>query len=125
MKKIIRILCVTYILTHNTAVPKSINKAKQQLVIFAQITPKPEFFDDAKNAILNIIPQSLAEAGCRMFSLHTSKTMEDHSLYLYEIWDDASDHEYHLNQEYTKTVFAAYQVWLEKPVQIIKLDKIS
>lgn len=98
---------------------------KSPLIVFAQITPKSEFFDDAKNAILNIIPQTLAEPGCRMFTLHESKDKNDHSLYLYEIWDNASDLESHYAQEYTKAVFTAYQEWLEKPVTIIKLDKVS
>jgi quinol monooxygenase YgiN len=98
---------------------------KKPLIIFARITPKPEYFDTAKQAILAVIPQTIAEPGCRMFTLHEAKNKDDRSLYLYEIWDDAADLENHYNQEYTKAVFAAYQQWLEQPVHVIKLDKIS
>ncbi|MEM9279255.1 MAG: antibiotic biosynthesis monooxygenase family protein [Pseudomonadota bacterium] len=55
------------------------------LCIVATITPLPEHLDDARNAIIGIVPQTLQESGCQMFRLLEG---DDGCLRLYEEWDD-------------------------------------
>lgn len=93
--------------------------------IFAKITPKSEFFEEAKQAILDIIPQTLQEPGGKIFNLHTLiHADETKSLCLYEIFETQSDYDYHHAQNYTKKIFEAYKQWLAVPVEISKLQLI-
>lgn len=98
---------------------------KKPAVYFAKIPVKPEFYEDAKHAILSIIPQTLKEPGCKVFALHESIADGDRSLYLYEIFDSPEAFDFHHAQSYTKAVRESYQKWLKSPVEIIKLSKIT
>lgn len=98
--------------------------ALSKLAVFATIKPKPEFLEDAKQAILAIIPETRSEAGCHTFSLHEDKTQHG-NLYLYEIWDDAAALEAHYAMPYTKKVFTAYQEWLAEPVAVTKMSIVK
>jgi len=91
------------------------------LVIFARITPKQEYFNAAKEAVLKIIPTTLLEPGCRIFSLHEA----DGELILYEMWENEEALNLHHEQEYTKAVFAQYEYWLAKPVHIEKMVQVG
>ena len=94
--------------------------------IFAKITPKPEFFEEAKQAILEIISQTRSEPGCKIFNLHILvQENGTKSLCLYEIFESQRDYEYHHAQNYTKKVFEAYKQWLATPVEINKLELIQ
>lgn len=93
--------------------------------IFAKIIPKPEFFEEAKQAILDIIPQTRKEPGCKIFNLHIfDHTDGTKSLCLYEIFESQKDYDYHHAQNYTKKVFEAYKQWLAAPVEISSLQLI-
>jgi len=111
------------------------------LYVFAKITPKKEHYDDAKRAILDIIPTTLAEKGCLQFDLLTTATAtatttdndteteteqrEPRVLFLQEAFSDNAALEYHHEQEYTKAVFTSYKQWLAQPVEIFKMIKLS
>lgn len=90
--------------------------------IFAKITPKNEFFDAARDAITEIIPQTRNEAGCLEFTLHQDG---DGSLYLYEEWTNDEALELHHSMDYTKAVFEAYKSWLAVSPEITKLIKLA
>ncbi|WP_156800322.1 putative quinol monooxygenase [Thalassoporum mexicanum] len=96
---------------------------------FATISVKPEFFADAKQAILAILPQTLAEEGCEMFTLHTDYDGVDYDeaepiLYLYEIFADEAAFNFHHAQAYTKQVFEKYKTWLAGEVIIKRLKRL-
>lgn len=90
------------------------------LIVFARITPKPEHLDEARRAVLDIVLQTRAEPGCRVFTVHDDQVSAEH-LYLYEIWDDEAALDAHYAQPYTRAVFARYEDWLALPVEITKL----
>lgn len=94
-------------------------------VAFARIVPKPEHFEAAKSAILGIIPKTLEEPGCQVFTLHESSDKDDQAMYLYEIFDNEEAFNSHHEREYTKVVFKAYENWLSEPVEIKRLQKVS
>lgn len=90
------------------------------LFIIARITPKAEFFERAKAAILSIITPTLKEEGCRQFVVHH----DDMSLYLYEEWDSQTALNEHYSMPYVVPVFESYKEWLAEPVEINKLTKL-
>lgn len=96
----------------------------EKLRLFATIHPKPEHYEAARDALLQIIPQTLEEPGCAIFILHEGRG-GDGKLYLYEEFDDEAALEAHYAQPFILEVFARYQGWLAEPVQAIKLTKLS
>lgn len=92
------------------------------LFVFARITPKPEHFKDALQAIKAIMPSTLAEPGCHEFSLHEGE--EDGRLYLYEHFEDDAALEAHHAKAYTRDVFEKYETWLAQPVEITKMRRL-
>ena len=92
------------------------------LFLFARITPKPEYFDDARNAVLGIVCSTLDEPGCHNFVLHQGRG--DGCLYLYEEWQDQAALDAHHAMPYTSAVFASYKDWLAKPVEITELSRL-
>ncbi|WP_310620863.1 putative quinol monooxygenase [Flexibacterium corallicola] len=92
------------------------------LFIFAEITPKPEHFKDAQQAIISILDETRAEAGCRSFDLFTSPAGD--TLYLFEEWDNQSALDQHHDQPYTRAVFKSYEEWLAKPPRILPLHGV-
>lgn len=91
--------------------------AEERLHIFATIRPKPEFLDVAKQALEDLIPPTLAEPGCHLFTVHENRDTPG-VLHLFEIFDDDAAVQEHYEQDYTKDVFAKYQNWLDAPVEI-------
>ncbi|MEO1657112.1 MAG: putative quinol monooxygenase [Pseudomonadota bacterium] len=95
----------------------------QRLFVWACIEPKPEHFDDARDAIASIVSPTRKEAGCYRFDLLCGEG--DGCLYLYEEWTDESALAEHYAQAYTRTVFEKYKEWLAKPVEIKRLRALS
>ena len=93
------------------------------LLIFAQIKPKPEHYDDAKTAIIGILAQTREEPGCHQFQLNEG--LEDDCLYLYEEWQSQAALDDHYAQPYIVSVFDSYESWLAQPVNITKLTKVA
>ncbi|WP_027856381.1 putative quinol monooxygenase [Marinobacterium jannaschii] len=93
----------------------------EHLFIIARISPKPEFMNDAREALLSIVPPTLNEEGCRQFSVHQDET----SLYLYEEWENQDALDRHYAMPYIAPVFESYKEWLAKPVEISKLTKLA
>ena len=98
------------------------NKASS-LLVFATITPKEEYFEEAKRAVLNILQKTREESGCKQFELHEDDS-EKH-LFLYEEWENELALEEHYKKQYTAEVFEKYRKWLTVPVDIIKMKKCS
>jgi len=95
--------------------------SENSLFVFARISPKDENFEEAKNAILNILQRTREEPGCRQFELHENN--EERNLFLYEEWESESALEEHYLKPYTLQVFENYKQWLAVPVEIVKMSK--
>lgn len=93
------------------------------LSVFATIQPKPECLEDARDAILGILPETRAEAGCQHFALHHNP--ETGSLHLTEIWDDRAAFDAHHAQPYTRQVFERYEQLLATPVELIFMRPLA
>lgn len=95
-----------------------------RFVAYANIEPKPEYYQQAKAAVEAIIPATLAEAGCHVFTLMES-TDGSGRLHIFEVFEDKAALAFHYEQGYTKEVFENYQTWLAKPVEIIEMTPSS
>ncbi|MBB3993294.1 quinol monooxygenase YgiN [Sulfitobacter undariae] len=93
------------------------------LIIFAEITPKPEHFKDAQQAIIGILAQTRAESGCYSFKLFEAPDQD--KLYLFEEWQDQDALDQHLAQPYTVAVFKSYEGWLAEPPRILPLRGLT
>lgn len=96
----------------------------ERLFLFAGITLKPEHYKEGRAALEGIVPATLAEPGCHVFSLMESQE-DDGKLYLFEIFEDEAALQNHYAQDYTKAVFARYEDWLAEPVEIRKMNAAS
>lgn len=96
----------------------------ERLHIFATIKPKPEFFDQAKAALEELVQPTLAEPGCHLFTVLENRDKPG-VLHLFEIFDDDAAVQKHYEKYYTKEVFAKYQDWLASPVDIQHLSVTS
>jgi len=94
------------------------------LFLFATIHPKSEHFEDARAALDALIPETLAEPGCHMFAAFESAS-EKGVLHLFEHFEDQAALDAHYAQPYTRDVFARYEAWLSKPVEITRLSAVS
>ncbi len=95
-----------------------------KLFLFATIRIKPEYFEQARAALDGLMPPTLAEAGCHVFSAFQSQD-QDNTLHLFECFDDMDALNAHYAADYTKEVFTAYEEWLAAPVEVTKLSAIS
>lgn len=93
------------------------------LFVFAEITPKPEHLEEAREAILGILAETRAEPGCRSFTVLAPQ--EGGAICLFEEWEDQAALDTHYAQPYTARVFAAYQNWLAQPPVIQKLAHLG
>lgn len=94
------------------------------LIVFAKITPKPEYFNDARDALKSVLLATRAEPGCRSFAFHQA-TPADGSLYLYEVWANEAALSAHYAQPYIRAVFESYKQWLVEDVEIKRLELLG
>lgn len=64
--------------------------SNKQLTITASILAKPETRTRVKQALLNLIPPTIAEEGCLNYDLHQDNTNPDR-FFFYENWE-SRDH---------------------------------
>jgi len=91
--------------------------------LFAEITPKPEFFPQARAALEGILTPTRVEEGCYLFDMLVNA--EDGKLYLYEHWENQAALDFHYTQPYITEVFKSYEDWLQEPPRIMKMDKVA
>ncbi len=92
------------------------------IIVFARITPKPQFYEKVEDTLLKVIPMALDGPGCLALNLYKGK--EDDSFYVYEVWENEKAHAYHAAQEYTKEALKNFKMWLSKPIEVIDLSKM-
>lgn len=95
----------------------------QPFQLFAKITPKPEHREDVRNSILGILAQTRSEPGCLKFNLLEAR--EGDSFYLDEAWASDAALEAHYATPYVAPIFAKYEEWLERPVEIHKMTLLA
>ena len=93
-----------------------------ELDIFATIHPKPEHRGQALAAIESILEATRAERGCLRFELNVGDD-GDPALYLVERWTDDHALDAHYAMDYIAEVFASYDTWLSRPVDVVRMRR--
>lgn len=93
-----------------------------ELSVFARISVKRQYRAQALSALEGILQATRAEPGCRRFELNTGDGA-DPAFYLVEHWSDDAALDHHYTQPYVRSVFAAYEEWLEQPVEITRMRR--
>jgi len=81
---------------------------KQEIYLLAEFTVLPEFLDDVKAALKQALVPTLQEPGCEAL-FETSREGAPHKLVFFEIFSSSAAHRFHLEQDYTKRMFAALE----------------
>ncbi len=95
-----------------------------RLYLFAAIRLKPEFFEVARAALDELVPLTLLEPACHVFSAFVSRDEPD-TLHLFECFEDESALARHYEEPYAKAVFQNYESWLTAPIDVRKLSASS
>ncbi|MEO0797271.1 MAG: putative quinol monooxygenase [Verrucomicrobiota bacterium] len=88
-----------------------------QLTVVAKITAKPGKEDATKEALLALIPTTLAEEGCLNYDMHVSCD-EPGTFLFYENWASRETWEAHINNDHLQAFIASAEELLAKDVEI-------
>lgn len=94
------------------------------LSLFAAITPKPEFHDNVRSSLEQILAPTLEEPGCLRFELHLGRD-DDPKLYLVETWQDEEALQTHYAAPYITSVMGQYDEWLVEPPVVTKMTPFA
>jgi quinol monooxygenase YgiN len=93
-----------------------------RISIFAKITPKRGYQNEARQALLELIVPTLDEDGCYVFRLHEDG---EGYLYLYEEFESEAALKMHMDKPYTKAVLAQYETWLAAPIEVTRMIRLA
>ncbi|HYR23490.1 MAG TPA: putative quinol monooxygenase [Chthoniobacterales bacterium] len=78
----------------------------KKIYLLAEPTVLPGFLEEVKAVLAEALPPTLQEPGCEAL-YETGREDDPHKLVFFEIFSSAEAHEFHLQQDYTKRMFAA------------------
>jgi len=81
---------------------------KEKTYLLAEFTILLEFLDDVKAVLKQALVPRLQEPGCEA-PFETSPEGAPHKLVGFEIFSSSAAHRFHLEQDYTKRMFAALE----------------
>ncbi|MEE1964151.1 putative quinol monooxygenase [Allomuricauda taeanensis] len=94
-----------------------------KVYISAIITSKPEFQDEVREALMDLVKATQQEEACILYDLH--QDIDDGNRFLfYEIWEDQEGLDKHNQMPHIKTFQAFSQGKLQVPVMVYKAMKI-
>src|SRR6267378_4139855 len=80
----------------------------RKIYLLAELTIRPEFLEEVKALLEEALIPTLQEPG-REALYETGRKDEPHKLVFFEVFSSAAAHEFHLEQDYTKRVFASLE----------------
>src|SRR2546422_10950441 len=88
----------------NEVTPMEGNK----IYLLAELNVRPGFLEEVKAIFKDALIPTLQEPGCEAL-YETGKEDDPHKLVLFEVFSSAAAHEFHLEQDYTKRLFASLE----------------
>jgi len=80
----------------------------KKIYLLAELTILPGFLEEVKAILKEALIPTLEEPGCE--ALYDTGRKDDlHKLVFFEVFSSAVAHEFHLDQDYTKRMFAALE----------------
>jgi quinol monooxygenase YgiN len=80
----------------------------KKIYLLAELTIRPEFLEEVKAVLEQALIPTLQEPGCEAL-YETGRKDEPHKLVFFEVFSSAAAHEFHLEQDYTKRLFASLE----------------
>jgi quinol monooxygenase YgiN len=81
---------------------------RSKIYLLAELNVRPGFLDEVKAIFKEALIPTLQEPGCEAL-YETGREDEPHKLVLFEVFSSAAAHEFHLEQDYTKRMFASLE----------------
>jgi quinol monooxygenase YgiN len=78
----------------------------QKIYLLAELTIQPGCLEEVKVILKEALPPTLLEPGCEAL-YETGRKDDSHKLVFFEVFSSAAAHEFHLEQDYTKRMFAS------------------
>ncbi|WP_392544619.1 putative quinol monooxygenase [Oryzobacter telluris] len=94
------------------------------LPVVAVIVAKPGSEDTVRSALQGLVEPTLAESGCRAYSLHES-VAEPGTFVTIESWDGSADLDQHMASDHIAAALAATDGHLASPPSIHPLSPAS
>jgi quinol monooxygenase YgiN len=95
----------------------------KKIYLLAELTIRPEFLEEVKIILEEALIPTLQEPGCEAL-YETGRKDEPHKLVFFEVLSSAAAHEFHLEQDYTKRVFASLGGKMSEVPIITKLNAL-
>jgi quinol monooxygenase YgiN len=96
----------------------------QKIYLLAELTILPEFLDEVKAVLAEVLVPTLQEPGCEAL-FETSREDDRHKLIFFEIFSSPEAHKFHLEQVHTKRLFSALEGKLAEPLVMTKLNALQ
>jgi len=80
----------------------------KKIYLLAELTILPGFLEEVKAILKEALIPTLEEPGCEAL-YETGRKDDPHKLVFFEVFSSAAAHEFHLDQDYTKRMFAALE----------------
>jgi len=77
-----------------------------RIYLLAELTILPGFLEEVKAIFKEALIPTLQEPGCEAL-YETGRKDDPHKLVFFEVFSSAAAHEFHLEQDYTKRMFAS------------------
>ena len=95
----------------------------KKIYLLAELTVRPEFLQEVKASLREALIPTLQEPGCEAL-YETGRKDDPHKLVFFEVFSSAAAHEFHLEQDYTKRMFASLEGKLSGVPTLTKLSAL-
>src|SRR6266446_3578985 len=93
----------------------------KKIYLLAESTVLPGFLEQVRAILKEALIPTLQEAGCEAL-YETGRKNDPHKLVFFEVFSSAAAHEFHLEQDYTKRMFASLEGKLSGVPTLTKLS---
>src|SRR6476660_4604421 len=80
----------------------------KKIYLLAELTIQPGSLEEVKAILKEALVPTLQEPGCEAL-YETGRKDHPHKLVFFEVFSSAAAHEFHLEQDYTRRLFAALE----------------
>src|SRR6266481_7870449 len=80
----------------------------KKIYLLAELTIRPGFLQQVKAILAEALIPTLQEPGCEVL-YETGRKDDPHKLVFFEVFSSAAAHEFHLEQDSTKRMFASLE----------------
>ena len=95
----------------------------KKIYLLAESTVLPGFLEEVKAILAEALPPTLQEPGCEAL-YETGRKDDPHKVVFFEVFSSAAAHEFHLEQDYTKRLFASLEGKLSGLPTLTKLSSL-